>query len=55
MIVHESWSYGYCETCRKNAHEDVQMVKQQFASGDPKASYKSEMWVCPKCGASKLL
>jgi rubredoxin len=49
----EKWTYGYCETCMKNAHEKVKMIKSNFASGNPNDTQVKEMWVCPKCGSSK--
>lgn len=55
MTMTEKWTYGYCETCMKNAYENVKMVKSKFVSGDPKGTHSKEMWVCPKCGSSKEL
>jgi len=41
------WKYKICENCRKNSHEEVEMVRE-IVNG-------VEMWVCPKCGATKKL
>ncbi|MCD6403088.1 MAG: hypothetical protein J7K98_02035 [Candidatus Aenigmarchaeota archaeon] len=49
------WNYRICEVCLKNAHERVVMVREVLVSADIKGDNKKEMWVCPKCGATKFL
>lgn len=48
---HGNWNYGFCETCVKNAHERVRMVKERI---DP-SHRKTEFFVCPECGSTKRL
>jgi rubrerythrin len=45
---HEQWTCGICETCVKNSHETVRMLRQKLADD-------AESWVCPECGATKLV
>lgn len=47
-----SWTFGTCESCLKNSHEEVKMKKILLVSDDGK---KEEMWCCPVCGATKRL
>jgi hypothetical protein len=55
MIRKEFWLYGLCDSCFKNAHEKVRMVREKIASGDTMASNSQDTWVCTKCGATKRL
>jgi hypothetical protein len=49
--MRKSWSYGICEVCLKNAHEENKMEKIVL-----KSEYGSEeVWCCPVCGATKKL
>lgn len=51
-----SWSYKFCETCLKNSHEEVEMVREKILSADVAASHSGqEMWCCPVCGSTKRL
>jgi hypothetical protein len=53
-MVRRNWTYGLCETCMKNLHEEVKMERILISSTDD--SDKSEqMWCCPLCGATKRL
>ena len=49
------WNYRICETCLKNSHEKVKMKRGTIVSCDPNGERKMEVWVCPKCGATKFL
>lgn len=51
----KTWTYGVCESCLKNAHEKVKMVKQMIISGNPNVISSKEMWVCPVCGSCRKL
>lgn len=44
------WTYSFCESCAKNVHEDVKMIREIVLS---KSGVKEEMWVCPQCGSTK--
>ena len=55
MTTDESWTYGYCESCLRNAHEKVKMVKIKIKSGDPEGKHSKEMWVCTQCGSTRWL
>ncbi|MEM5794457.1 MAG: hypothetical protein QXS48_00520 [Candidatus Aenigmatarchaeota archaeon] len=50
-----TWTFGFCETCLKNSHEKVKLVKRKIVSGDLEGKYSKEFWVCPVCGATKRL
>ncbi|MEM5836223.1 MAG: hypothetical protein QXR09_00795 [Candidatus Aenigmatarchaeota archaeon] len=52
-MVRKSWTFGFCESCLKNSHEKIEMVKI-FLSSDF-LDKKEEMWCCPVCGATKRL
>lgn len=49
------WTYGICESCLKNSHKKIKMVREKIFSGNPRATRSKEMWVCPVCGATKEL
>jgi DNA primase catalytic subunit len=51
-MVRRSWTFGLCENCLKNSHEEVKMVKITLISDYGK---KEEMWCCPVCGSTKRL
>jgi hypothetical protein len=51
-MVRRSWTFGLCESCLKNSHEEVEMVRINLISDYGK---KEEMWCCPVCGATKRL
>lgn len=51
----KTWTCGVCESCLKNAHEEIKMIEQTIISGDPKEIFSKEIFVCPKCGATKTL
>jgi len=51
----KTWTYGYCETCMKNSHENVKAVREKLISGDPEGKCSGETWVCPQCGSTKRL
>ncbi|MEM5772667.1 MAG: hypothetical protein QXL86_00340 [Candidatus Aenigmatarchaeota archaeon] len=51
-MVRRSWTFGFCESCLKNSHEMVEMVKIVLTSEYGK---EEEMWCCPVCGATKRL
>jgi len=53
FMVRKSWTFGFCESCLKNSHEKIEMVKI-FLSSDF-LDKKEEMWCCPVCGATKRL
>ena len=55
MTLSRTWTYGICETCLKNSHEKVEMVREKVVSGDIEGRYSEEIWICPVCGASKRL
>lgn len=55
MTKGTAWTYGHCETCMKNAHEEVKMVREALASGNPEDKTAVEVWACPKCGSTKRL
>lgn len=45
------WTYGYCESCMKNSHSEIKMIREKVSS-----EFESvEMWVCVKCGSTKKL
>jgi len=46
-----SWTFGVCESCLKNCHSRVKMVREVLRS--EYSDFEEEVWVCPKCGASK--
>jgi uncharacterized protein with PIN domain len=49
ILCDKSWKYKVCEICRKNSHEEVEMVREIIkANGN-----KEEFWVCPVCGSTK--
>lgn len=50
-----TWTYRLCETCLKNSHEKVEMIKEEIKSTDVDSSFSKEMWVCPVCGSTKRL
>jgi hypothetical protein len=52
MTVYETWTYGICEYCQKNMHEDVKMIQDVIVgyNGKPK-----RLWICPRCGTTKSL
>ncbi|MFH0711401.1 MAG: hypothetical protein V1944_02385 [Candidatus Aenigmatarchaeota archaeon] len=52
MLAIVSYSNGLCETCLKNAHEKVQM-NRSFLVSTFDSSLGKEIFVCPKCGATK--
>jgi rubrerythrin len=41
----------YAKNCRKNSHEEVEMVREVIEVNGK----KEEFWVCPVCGATKKL
>jgi len=43
--------FGFCTVCGNNAHEKVKLIKEVIEWN----GFKREMWVCPKCGATKKL
>jgi uncharacterized protein with PIN domain len=51
LFFDNSWKYKICENCRKNSHEEVEMVREVIEENGK----KEEMWVCPVCGATKKL
>jgi len=55
MSVGKTWTFGICESCLKNSHEEVKMIKEKIISGDLEGRYSQELWVCPVCGATKRL
>ncbi|MFH0710961.1 MAG: hypothetical protein V1944_00090 [Candidatus Aenigmatarchaeota archaeon] len=50
-----SWTYSLCDTCLKNAHEEVLMKREKFASTYDDVNSSEEYWICPKCGSCKKL
>ncbi|MEM5843655.1 MAG: hypothetical protein QXX07_00375 [Candidatus Aenigmatarchaeota archaeon] len=50
-----TWTFGFCETCLKNSHEKVKLVRRRIISGDLEGKCSREFWVCPICGATKRL
>jgi len=55
MTKGTTWTYSYCETCMKNFHETVKMIREKLASGNPDDKSGEEVWACPKCGSTKML
>lgn len=49
--MRKTWSYGVCETCLKNSHEENKMEKIVLKSEHG----SEEVWCCPVCGATKRL
>jgi hypothetical protein len=49
------WTYGVCEYCLKNSHEEVKMVRENIVSADTAGNCSEEFWVCPACGSTKKL
>jgi len=49
ILYDRSWKYKFCEVCRKNSHEEVEMVRENIEENGK----KEEFWVCPVCGATK--
>jgi len=49
LFYDRSWKYKVCENCRKNSHEEVEMVREVIDVNGK----KEEFWVCPVCGATK--
>ena len=49
-----SWSYGVCESCLRNAHENHEM-QREFLVDTSDENKKIEVWVCPSCGATRRL
>ena len=47
MTLTRTWTYGVCESCLKNSHENVKMIKEKVVSGDLEGKYSEEIWVCP--------
>ncbi|MEM5879128.1 MAG: hypothetical protein QXU74_01385 [Candidatus Aenigmatarchaeota archaeon] len=52
-MVRRSWTFGLCESCLKNSHEEVKMIKIVLVSDE--GNKEEEMWCCPVCGATKRL
>jgi|GEM_PF-1638800 len=49
ILCDRSWKYRVCEICRKNSHEEIEMVREIIeVNGN-----KEEFWVCPVCGSTK--
>ena len=48
-----TWTYAICETCLKNSHKKVKMVRQNLVSADTEGKRSKEVWVCPVCGSTK--
>lgn len=55
MEIVKSWEYEICETCLRNLHKKVKMVRSIIVSGDIKGKCKKSMWVCVECGSTRLL
>jgi uncharacterized protein with PIN domain len=49
LFYDRSWKYKVCEICRKNSHEEVEMVREVIEVNGK----KEEFWVCPVCGSTK--
>ena len=52
-IRNQTWTLGLCESCLKNAHEKVKVIREIVYSTDSNSA--EEMFVCPQCGATKRL
>lgn len=51
-----SWSYKFCETCLKNSHEKIEMMREKVYPASTAAENSAEeMWCCPVCGSTKRL
>ncbi|MCS7105887.1 MAG: hypothetical protein NZ942_01040 [Candidatus Aenigmarchaeota archaeon] len=50
-----TWTFGFCETCFKNSHKKVKLVRRKIISGDAESKNSKGLWVCPACGATKKL
>ena len=46
---HGDWNFGFCETCMKNAHDKIKMIREKIEANSP------EFFVCPQCGSTKRL
>jgi hypothetical protein len=42
-----NWTFGVCETCAKNAGDNIDMVRETVGENCV------GMLVCPQCGATK--
>ncbi|MEM5852812.1 MAG: hypothetical protein QXG39_01325 [Candidatus Aenigmatarchaeota archaeon] len=51
-MVRKEWHFGLCESCLKNSHQEIKMIKISLTSDEGKTV---EMWCCPVCGATKRL
>ena len=51
----QSWTYGICEACLRNAHKESKMVRRNVTPTDSDDSHSEEMWVCTTCGYSRKL
>jgi uncharacterized protein with PIN domain len=49
LFYDRSWKYKVCENCRKNSHEEIEMVREVIEVNGK----KEEFWVCPVCGSTK--
>lgn len=52
MPVYETWTFGICEYCQKNMHEEIKMKKERVIGYNGKPQ---NIWVCPQCGTTKSL
>jgi len=48
-----TWSCGICQSCWKNSHEEVKMIREKIVSGDIEGKYSKEVYVCPVCGFTR--
>jgi len=50
-----TWTCGICQSCLKNSHKEVKIIKEKVISGDVKGMYSKEIYVCPVCGFTREL
>jgi ribosomal protein L37AE/L43A len=52
MSLYETWTYGICEYCQKNRHEEVKMKREKIVGYNNESK---KIWICPNCGSTKSL